>query len=199
MKCDPIIRASEYREGSTRYRITVNAGLHMIKGNSAPYFSLTGVIDEVRAGRWHDYSSGCIHEDILKLWPDLGDLAALHMSNIDGQPMHAEANGWYWLAGALGGLGERYHAGNAGQPKTPEECLRVFAEHCRITLDAARALAAELLDGIEAELSFKRRDRIRARWVEACKGMAPRWKAEADACIGKHKLVVFGDAWPVVS
>jgi hypothetical protein len=107
-------RGSEYTPGQ-RPTISVTAGLHFIPGNRTPYFSVTG---EIRRGGASDIDrGGCIHEDILHYWPELAPVVALHSSDENGVPMHAEENGWYWLAGAFGGLGERYHGGLEAPPK----------------------------------------------------------------------------------
>ena len=81
MRGDPILRTGLYHEPGykRRQRITVYGGLHFITGNSAPYFSLTS---ETRS------SSGCNHETILQHYPEFADLAALHLSDIDGVPSH---------------------------------------------------------------------------------------------------------------
>lgn len=217
---DPILRGPKvYTEGGRTYRITAKGGLHMIRGNHAPYFSLTADIDRKVGSRWVEDSGGCCHDEILKHWPDLADLAALHLSDIDGQPMHAEANGWYWLAGALGGLGEEYHGASGSGAKTPEECLAIFAEHARIGLDAARSLApkaaviyAHDLEAWKAEAQAAAEEgaepppaepprsvnaRARAYWADWCWSQGARWKREAQACIAEHKLTVYGDPWPV--
>ncbi len=47
------------------------------------------------------------------------------------------ANGFYWLAGASGGLGERYHGGSE---KTPEQCMSILAESLRISPETALKL-----------------------------------------------------------
>jgi len=119
-------------------KFTVYGGLHHIKGNHAPYFSLT--YWEHRKGFPNQcQSGGAGHERILEYYPQFADLAALHLSDIDGVPMHAESNGWYNLAGAL--------PDNAGEIRQQE----------------------------------------------------PRWKQEADACIARHGLVVYGDPWPIAA
>lgn len=108
--------------------------------------------------------------------------------------MHAEANGWYWLAGAMGGAGERFHGGNNASRKTADDCLRIFAKHCRITLAEAEEIrravrvAALTAGGQWAE--------GRIRWSEIMEAMRPRWKAEAEACVAHHELRVYGDPWP---
>jgi hypothetical protein len=205
-------------------------GLHYIRGNKAPYFSLTGEV--AIPGRRDCEECGCIHERLLEAWPELADLAALHLSDIDGSPSHGSANGWYAMAGALGGAGERYHAGNQesyGRIDTsPEGCLKRFAEHARIDLEEARALR-DLLQPHVNEANAERASRqaaVEAEYGAPLKALrewsdlaryysepaagdrtaravfdvwfakqAERFKAEADACIAKHGLVVYGDAW----
>lgn len=178
--------------GYTRARINVYGGLHRL-GEQAPYFTLTA---DILRGGGHMVAGGCMHREILALWPELADLAALHLSDCNGVPMHAEANGWYQLAGALGGMGEEYHAGNAkGQRWKPDgtfdgyreptrdECMESFAEHCRIP----HAEAAELARTIALS------GEPRKAWARSCEAMRPRWKREAEACIEKHGLYTFAD------
>lgn len=188
-------KAEGYAPGSA---FTTRAELHYITGNRQPRFSITA---EVREPRKRDISAGgCMHREILQHWPDLADLVALHLSDMDGTPMHAEANGWYRLAGALGGMGERYHAGSYDQQhwkangdfdgyrhSTAEECLQSFAEHCRMTLDDARAFAESLPKGDPKA--------ARGQWRALVEAMRPRWKAEADAAIAKYGLTVTGDRY----
>jgi len=207
------------------YRLTMRVvgGLHHIKGNHAPYFSLTADIH--RKGHPNQcQSGGCCHDTILKYCPQFADLAKLHLSDIDGRPMHGEANGWYYLAGALPDhAGEQYHAGNSERhyPKpaseidpakpwdttdyrkpTPDECLQIFADHVCITVDEAakvrdmvteRALGGDEQGNTETP-NWKAARAWFSQWIEE---QAPRWKQEADACIAKHGLVVYGDPWPV--
>jgi hypothetical protein len=91
----------EHTKGTTR--IGVEYGVVAVKKQTR-YFSIT-------------VAGAPQHELVLKLWPDLAPLVALHLSDVDGAPHSAEANGWYWLAGACGGLGEEVHGAN-GDPNT---------------------------------------------------------------------------------
>lgn len=203
MHGDPILRTKHYTDNGTRYRITVTGGLHYMRGNNLPYFSLTSSIDrDARNGRWVDDSGGANHDEILRHFPELADLAALHLSDIDGVPSSAEANGWYWLAGSCGGLGERYHGGNREYGDTSEgECLRIFAEYVRIPLSVARAVRQMVLSALTARLAQGTDDdrqgfyAARESWREWCEEQKPRWKVEAQECIARHGLVVYGDAW----
>lgn len=182
-------------------KFEIRAGLHYLKGNSSPYFTITATEFVAGGGGWQIRSGGCNHDLILKRYPALADLVALHCCDIDGAPMHAEANGWYDLAGALGGMGERYHLGNSERnfpiipdPKTPwknaeyrnptpEECLAIFAEHCRIGIEEAVKIADTVQRDVEP----------RKCWANLCESMRPRWLEEAKAAIGKYKLQVYGD------
>jgi hypothetical protein len=196
MTTDPILAARSLPAGTDGYRVPlsfrVEGGLHYLKGNQAPYFSLT--YTQHRKGFPNQcYSGGAGHDVILRYYPRFADLAALHMSDIDGAPMHAEGNGWYWLAGALGGAGETYHGGNNSPRKSEAECLQVFAQHCRISLDEAEAIRAECLD--EHANNPDGWQAARATWALRMDDMRPRWKREADESIARHHLRVYGDTW----
>lgn len=193
-------------------QFTVHGGLNFLRGNSAPYFSITYWAHRV-GHKTADESGGAGHDEILKHFPQFADLAALHLSDINGVPMHAEGNGWYKLAGSLpDGFGDRYHAGNSPQnfPIAPpadkpwkdtehrlptgDECLAMFADHCRIPLAEARKIRQSVMTRAMNSPS----DRLavaKARLAEIMADMRPRWKAEAAACIAKHGLVVYGDPW----
>lgn len=205
MRSDPILASRNLPAGTDGYRVPlvifVEGGLHHMRGNHAPYFSLT--YSQHRRGFPNQcYSGGAGHEHIEALFPGrFSDLAALHLSDIDGVPMHAEANGWYQLAGALGGAGERYHAGNAETYGRPRDPLAGFARHCRITEDEARAIVEDVRAHADdsdplAPIDWKP---ARVRWVELMDAMRPRWKAEAEACIARLSLRVYGDPWPVAA
>lgn len=215
MLTDPILARKTLPEGNSYHTrgkpidFYVLGGLHMIRGNAKPYFSLTYSC----AG-----SGGAGHEAIAEEFGDrFADLAALHLSDIDGFPMHGAANGFYWLAPAIeeNALGQRYHGGNSkmnlpkpeGTPRrgdwdstdyrepTGAECLDIFARSWRLT----DSEAADLLE--EARTLVKRTPNNRAevvrKWLEAkTEARRPIWKAEALACIAKHGLVVYGDTYP---
>ena len=214
---EPVLASCELTDPAESGRrvtciLRVEGGLRFLKGNSSPHFTLTGSV--FRKGFDPDtaHMFGCLHDLILKRFPKFADLAALHLSDIDGQPMHAEANGWYWLAGALGGMGERHHGGNGKsqhwkpdgefdgyRESTPAECLAVFADHCRIPLAEAEAIRDRCLAAILPNPWGTREHYVEASrdaWRAVLESMRPRWKAEADACVARHGLVVFGDPWP---
>jgi hypothetical protein len=144
--------------------LRIEYGLHKI-GNQRPYFTVTGSTRD---------TGGAMHEIILEAAPQLADLIALHLSDEDGVPMHATANGWYWLQGAVPDTTERYHGGNGNPKRTPEQCLAVLAQHLRISLDDAAALTTL----------------TRAEFYTFTAVQQPRWKREAQAAIAAHGLEV---------
>lgn len=162
--------------------ITVHAELHYLKGNARPYFAVGAEIWARPKARDCD-AGGCLHDEVLQYWPQLAPVVALHLSTDAGEPMYAEGNGWYWLAGYYGGAGERYHGGNSqghygGQYRcpTPEECLQIFADYVRVSGEDARALA----EGWRADDDPPSMRRWFGQWVTQ---QADRWRAEADAAI----------------
>jgi hypothetical protein len=180
-------------------KLTADATLHAI-GEQRPYFSLTG---EVQIPRRRDCEEcGCIHERILATWPDLADVAALHLSDIDGVPMSAEADGWYWLAGYLGVA--RTFTGRTNRHGEPlpdsteytsataeyltDTPLAIFARHIRTTEDEASRLASRIVRATVRGLDDP--DALYEAWARECESMRPRWKAEADAAIAHHGLTV---------
>lgn len=191
---EPILASKRLAPGNG-YRVPrvlkVEGGLHYIKGNASPYFSLTCTA--------HRVGFPADHELILQHFPRFADLAALHLCDMDGAPMHAEANAWYWLAGALSGAGERYHGGNDSTGRSAAECLATFARHLRI--DSAEAerirervkLANELCRAMQNPTKYPSGRTVLRDEIEH---MRSRWKTEAAACIARHNLRVFGDTWP---
>lgn len=130
-----------------RCAFTVTAEVH----GEPPYFAVTGdIYNKATRTRTGDgtRACGCLHDEAAKTWPKIKPIIALHLCDAKtGEPMHAEANGYYWLAGAVGGLGEQYHG-----DKSPDECLQILADHLRISLDEARAIADQVRN--EYEIAF---------------------------------------------
>ena len=182
MSKSPILREAE--DGPRL--IHAVGGLHMIKGNKKPYFSLC---IESWEGRREDVF-GAAHGELVERWPELKPLADLHLSDIDGVPTYAEDNGWYWLAGAVeGGFQQAYHGGNGNPARSKDECERILARYVRVSVNEARGLVVAMV-AIAAEQGNKAARKAFGEWIEAQK---PRWKAEADKCIADLGLVVYGD------
>ena len=174
-----------------------------------PHFSVTCEVVTTESRRQRDIAGGgCLHELAVEYMPEIAPIVALHLSHAtDGAPMHSLENGWYWLSGALGGLGKRYHGGNGTPARSPEDCLRGFAEYCRIGLDEARSVSQRLASETDVtrhqpcekcggpgihENGFPcetckgsgletLRHFMRRRWAEECNDMRPRWAREARA------------------
>jgi hypothetical protein len=148
--------------------------VEQVGGNAFPHFSVTGEISTAAERRRGDFQvGGCIHDEILAAWPVVWPLVALHLSaSPSGEPMHAEANGFYWLAGCVtGGLGEDYHGGSGRGAKTPDECLAILAKHLRLNLPSAELAVSTVAGSSNPKAAF-------SALVE---GLRPRWKAEAAA------------------
>ena len=83
-----------------------------LKGNPAPYFSVIGKVYKInrRGERDKRYrlARGCTDATILKAFPELSNVVALYLSDINGLPCYANENGWYWVqegnVGNLAGL-----------------------------------------------------------------------------------------------
>lgn len=67
--------------------------------NGREDFAITGTIyqkDKPKTDRWH-IAGGCIHDDILKVRPDLKIFIDLHLADWQGVPMYAVENGFFHL------------------------------------------------------------------------------------------------------
>lgn len=108
-------------------------GLQEFDGQ-APYFTVTGSVwnSQKQALRKPEDPEMCgqVTEEILRAFPGLADLVALHLSTIDGVPMHAEANAWYWY--------------EQGKQDVVAQHLRVAVED--LPVDADRATLAAFVD-----------------------------------------------------
>jgi hypothetical protein len=179
-------------------KITVKAQAYFCGGNQHPHFSVTATV--FVPGRRDCESCGCLHEEAARFWPAIKPIIALHLSNADdGVLMHGEGNGWYFMAGALGGAGERYHGGNSerqhwkGEGKkefdgyrfsTPDECLVILADHLRVSVEECAALRVRLLDvaKAEADVNFVPDWKlVRAEFGAFVDAQRERWAAEAKA------------------
>lgn len=118
-----------FTEDVRTYRIIAQYGMSYIQGNLHPYFSITGSIDEqAKNGRWTDYMSGCIYDDIAKHFPELKPLIQFHLWDDNGLPMHYIANAIYWW---------EYWQGLSKwkAEKTKEEYFDIFSFHIALFSD----------------------------------------------------------------
>lgn len=167
--------------------VKIFAKLHYIRGNAKPYFSLT--YESYTGGRCD--SCGSSSELILRLKPELKLMASLHLSDIDGVPMHAVANGWYWLEGWGGGWGSDFHGSNDAYT-TPDRCKEILKGHLRIN----EYEAGQLFGWISRVVQDVGPAHAKTRFADYVERLKPRWKAEADECIKQLNLKVTGDHWP---
>jgi hypothetical protein len=110
----PKIKRTLTRDRSNRSRAVAELELRLAPDGQArcedglsPGFSVTGEIYMARSnasgaarqrmGRESDYS-GAIGDELARIMPEIAPIAALHLSDPDGAPTHAEANGWYWYS-----------------------------------------------------------------------------------------------------
>jgi hypothetical protein len=97
-----------YREGGTKYRIRATYGMDYAfarRNNQEPYFSLTGEIErQARNNRWMGAGAGMVHEELVKHFPQLGEIVHWHLSSLVG-PMHYIANAKYWWEDWTHGVG----------------------------------------------------------------------------------------------
>ena len=144
-------------------KCVVNIALRNFKGQ-APYFSVTGEAYRItgRQGRPPMLSSGCIHDYIQQVTSRFNDVIALHLSDIDGTPMHAVENGLYWL----------------GQNKYQVLDTEVAKRHFRCTDSEIIELLAAYKHGKQAYIDY------------IDKHLRPRWLQEAQAVIDKYGLEV---------
>jgi hypothetical protein len=71
-------------------------------------------------------SFGCLHEEILGACPELKPFVDLHLSDLNGIPMHAVENGFYWLQKAAS-LPQEY-----APEQSAEKCFSYLLSHLRI-------------------------------------------------------------------
>jgi hypothetical protein len=78
-----LISGKPYGENKS-VELTVTAELVKRGGNSYPYYSITGTVKKLDK-RFRDpyVAGGCIHEIILKHYPNLAPLVAVHLSAAD--------------------------------------------------------------------------------------------------------------------
>lgn len=152
-----------------------------------PYFSITADEYEFnRIGYGRMVACGCLHDEILKVRPDLKFLVDIHLSDIDGAPMHAEANGWYWLAKAAG-IAQEY-----GPDQSRIKCAEIFADHVRMPVDYVEDLIERIqeiyLSSIEhGDTHFLAVAFTKQAWSVEVNNLRPIWKKQAAAALKKIK------------
>ena len=131
-----------------------------------PYFSIT-CTGKSPYGRF--LYGGADHDKILEVRPDMKDLVDLHLSNINGEPMYAVENGWYFVT-------EKNLHSNLTEKDRPE----IVSNYLRIPLKTAESIIKKYNDGKYTKDDF----------IKFIDKQRPRWKKEAKAVIDKYKLEV---------
>lgn len=165
-----LANAKAYKNATLNY-IEANLTLHKI-GNQLPYFSLTGraVVDGIEA------YSGTIHEEILSAFPELEDAAPLHLSDINGQPIHSFENGKYW----------------AGFTQWQKPNAKALAKLWRISEKRAEGLLFDALALQSQEIQEDTGEFVHSETLlkEFHDRQLRRWKQEAEHIIKKYNLEV---------
>ena len=124
--------------------------------NGHQNFAITGTvwgIGKKRTDR-NIVTCGCIHDEILKTCPELGDFVKLHLCDYDGVPIHAVSNMYY-------------HMENGFIPTkvNDENFVSDYCDYYRITKAELDALFAAKMDKLYFQYVFESLP-IRARWKE---------------------------------
>lgn len=87
-----------YTKDGKNFYITAEALLSDNCQNSCFKFSVTGEIYRIIGDRMgkKPIFAGCIHDEIIKHFPHLSPLVALHLSSWEGAPLYAVENGYYF-------------------------------------------------------------------------------------------------------
>lgn len=124
------------------------------------------------------FAMGQLHDETRQVFPELIPLIALHLCDvITGEPMHAEANAFYWVNGALS-LGAPYPP-----HQTPEDCAAFLALHLRIPILECYGMleGAKLLQGETLEEGGEVVPVVRAYVEDYVDQQRQRWASEAAA------------------
>ena len=134
------------------------------------YFSITA--DEIVNFRIE--ACGCLHDQILQYCPQLAQFVDLHLATLDGKPMHAIENGFYWLAKAAG-IPKKYEP-----EQTPEECFSILQKHLRIDDCTARTLLTDCIFAYNKNNDTQDAKTVFAQEVDK---LLPQWEKEAQAAL----------------
>lgn len=168
--------------GSTEY-VRPKFGMHWLKGNSRPYFSLTGDILEVRHGKYVDVGGGCCHDSIVAAYPELAELVQFHLVDDDGQPMHYVANATYW---AELEMGISQWSGKTTVPNEYASFLDVLKRHCLCEALGDGEELERRLAGWRAAHHNEAPQGGRRDFEEWLKSRIPAMKAKFDEVMQKH-------------
>jgi hypothetical protein len=138
------------------------------------------------------FACGCLHDEALAAFPELAPIVAVHLSDVDGVPMHAEANGRYHVEqGNADATARLFRCDVAALPVLPVSIEG--DDSASIAADAQRAVELAGVEGapgaaavFKNELKHLRhkaatREEWRDEFARFTDAQLPRWKAEADA------------------
>lgn len=142
------------RDLADRSRIVATLRVDQIGGNAHPHFSATasvydahgthsGASRQRRGLEWD--AGGCVHDDILAAFPGAASFVALHLSDWpSGEPMHAEANGRYFIeCGRFDAAASTLRVSVSDLPPADRAAVAAFvdAQRPRWAQEAADAMA----------------------------------------------------------
>lgn len=179
------------RDMPDRTRVVANVVLRDDEGPLSAGFSVTGELYDPH-GTWtgraqHENgreadAGGCIHDEILRAFPKLAPVVALHLADPEGVPMHAEANALYFYRGARGdtrrGWTERYGAAERRGEAPEAHARRVACEILRV--DELPAEFDDLSD-VRPGGPLPMPSLLERAFREFVDAQRARWKQEADA------------------
>jgi hypothetical protein len=98
---DKLVKGRKTKDGY----LVVTAQLHQLAGNDRPHFSVTAELWDSE-GWYRNGQNGRLRacgqlvDEVSATFPELRPVLDVHLANDDGEPMHAEANGWYFYSDA---------------------------------------------------------------------------------------------------
>lgn len=99
-----------FTQDGTKFDIYISIRLNDECKNGHQDFSITGDIylhDKPKTDKYY-FSGGCIHNDILKHFPEFKIFIDLHLSQYNGVPMYAIENGFYHLKNSSKEISMKY-------------------------------------------------------------------------------------------
>lgn len=154
-KWSKVLAGAAYGYPGKRARLDVTGQLVRF-GDQIPHYSITGDV-KILDRRYRDpfIMGGAIHETILNYFPGLAPLVLVHLSDLEGVPMHSEANARHWA-----GL-SKWPDGSPMSPRTDygrypletgsdglEWSPLLLAKHLRIEEPEAREIREALARGV---------------------------------------------------
>jgi hypothetical protein len=164
MKTNNITHKIYHQKNNVKMSIDIRLNDECKNGHAD--FAITADAKEYYNGRWQDSFCGCCHEEILARYPKLKKFVDLHLSDSNGAPMYAQANGFYHLW---------------DENKTKEERKRITKEYMRCTEAEFKQLA-------------KTKDKEYFHYMIDVLKLPIKWKKEADQAI-KELEKLSGQKW----